>query len=159
MHIDRTNYRAGNKAIASVLLLYYHLIRDDGIPHDQTVYLDADDFDGFMFLNVTVDGAYQSEIDQDLLREGAIIYLLCDLGDLISEYGDTYLHHPLIQKLIMERQKGSFSAIPETNRIIDMLINYTESSDFEEYHQIQFKIYQKYVVNRLSQLTSKSNQT
>ena len=62
--------------MASVLLLYYHLIQENGFTNDQTVYIDTQDFDGFSFLDVKVDESYCVEIDELLLREGAIIFLI-----------------------------------------------------------------------------------
>ncbi len=47
MRIDELNYEYGNKAMSSVLLLYYHLVSSGGFSGDETVYLDQDSFDGY----------------------------------------------------------------------------------------------------------------
>ncbi len=49
MIIDSSNVAIGNRAMAAVLLLYYHLRAEGGVTHDQTVYLTALDFNGFDF--------------------------------------------------------------------------------------------------------------
>ena len=64
--IDGSNLKRGNAAMASILLLYYHLLEDGGFTHEQTIYLNDQDFDGFYFLEVKV-SQYQAEINQQLL--------------------------------------------------------------------------------------------
>ncbi len=59
MIIDETNYEIGNKAMASVLLLYYHLLDEGGITNDQTVYIDPNDFNGFDFINLELKADYE----------------------------------------------------------------------------------------------------
>ena len=51
MVIDKDNCHIGNKAMASVLLLYYHLIKEGGFTNDQTIYIDPDDFNGFKYID------------------------------------------------------------------------------------------------------------
>jgi hypothetical protein len=70
LDLDPQNPYAANGAMASVLLLYYHLLREGGITNDQTIYVNADDFDPFVYLNIKVPREL-SDIDQTLLREGA----------------------------------------------------------------------------------------
>ena len=82
--IGLDNCSAGNRAMASVLLLYFHLLREGGITNDQAVYIDADDFDPFAYASVEVAPELDPEIDQALLREGAVVFLLCDLYDVIG---------------------------------------------------------------------------
>lgn len=45
MEINSENCSVGNKAMANVLLLYFHILSEGGITNDQTVYLDTDFFD------------------------------------------------------------------------------------------------------------------
>ena len=148
MLIDDSNYHKGNKAMASVLLLYYHLIQENGFTNDQTVYIDTQSFDGFSFLDVKVDESYCVEIDELLLREGAIIFLICDLNDLISNCSGFYLLDKLMIKTIDAYEKGRLSAIPETADLIDLINTPTYNFDYKKYRKILEGIYQKYVLNK-----------
>lgn len=101
--------------MASVLLLYYHLMREGTLGCDCTVYIDPADFDGFSYLDVDVSDDYSPDIEQKLLREGAVVYLLCDLDDTLLEHGVDYLEADYTKRIIAEFDKGRMSCIPETN--------------------------------------------
>ena len=113
MLITSENCSQGNRAIASVLLLYYHLIREGGITHEQTVYLTQDDFDPFTYLTVEVSKNQRSEIDEALLREGAVICLLCELNDLVTDYEVDYLRQPFTQKILEALARSAGDSVPE----------------------------------------------
>ena len=100
MIINLNNVDKGNRAMASVLLLYYHLAQQKGFNHAETVYIDPNVFDGFSYLQVTIqeEANMSLGIDETLLREGAIIYLLCDLNDIICDYDEDYLKHKSTSK-------------------------------------------------------------
>lgn len=147
MIIDDTNYRKGYKAMAAVLLLYYHLLSDGGITNDQIVYVDLDDFDGFSYLNVVVDERWSPDINERLLREGAVIYLLCWFDDMLSDYSEGALYHPVAQKIISEFHAGNLSCIPEVKQLMHLFVDVPEEKwDFEAYGEALSNIYQKYVV-------------
>ena len=153
MIIDENNYQEGNKAMASVLLLYYHLIKEGGITNDQTVYIDTDDFDGFRFLDVKVNEDQVSlEIDQELLREGAVIFILCDLDDLLSERDETFMDEIDTGRIIQACKKGLFSFMPEVEQIVAMLVEHGYKYDFERYSELLAQVYQKYVLGRIKKL-------
>ena len=101
----------GNRAMASVLLLYYHLMREGGITNDQTVYIVSEDFNASDFVDVEVEDGL--EIDQKLIREGACLSLLCDLNDLIGEYGADYLSHPEVKELLRSLMSRGKETLPE----------------------------------------------
>jgi len=152
MRIDSTNnFTTGNRAMASVLLLYFHLLQERGITNDQTVYVNFDDFDAFAFLTVEV---YEqgSEIDQSLLREGAVIHLLCDLNDVVGEYENDFLAQPLIRRIIAANTEGKFAAIPEAIDIIEMVS--AGESQLKVYLLAERlkHVYQKYVLSRFRAL-------
>ena len=86
MLIDSKNAVQANRAMASVLLLYYHLLREGGLTHEQTVYVNLDDFDACEYLTAEVTKEQRNETDQQMLREGAAIYLLCELNDVVTDY-------------------------------------------------------------------------
>ncbi len=145
MIIDDTNYEIGNKAMASVLLLYYHLLREGGITNDQTVYIDHNDFDGFSLLNLEIEESQKADLDEELIKVGAIIYLICDLNDMITEYKDDYLKQPITIN-VLEALKGiEKDLIPEVTEMIS-LVSISESElNYAKYNDILQRIYTKYV--------------
>jgi hypothetical protein len=54
MIIDNTNYEIGNKAIASILLLYYHLLNEGGVTNAQALYTAPNGFSVYELLDVKV---------------------------------------------------------------------------------------------------------
>lgn len=137
--------------MASVLLLYFHLLREGGITNDQTVYVNVDDFDAFAFLKVEVSGQ-GTDIDQALLREGAVIHLLCDLNDVVGEYETDLLAQPLIRRIIAANTEGQLAAIPEAADIIEMVSAGELRLDVALLADRLKHVYQKYVLNRFRAL-------
>ncbi|WP_085902374.1 hypothetical protein [Kiloniella majae] len=154
MIINRDNCEIGNKAMSWVLLLYYHLIIENGFTNDQNVYIDPDEFNGYDFLDVKVDD--DLEIDQSLIREGAIIYLLCDLTDQIIDYEEDFIHHPLAKKVIEAYENQRLSAIPETLELFTYLNVSDGNINYEAYRKCLSRIYDCYVLSRFKQLVQKS---
>lgn len=152
MIIDSENYKTGNKALASVLLLYYHLIQEGGFTNDQTVCIDPDDFNGFNFLDVKVNGDLNLEIEEKLLREGAVIYLLCELNDMIQNYENDYLKQKTTKKIIAAQNQGKFSSIPETEKLFETLKWSEKKFDYETYNKHMSEIYKNYVVRRFRKM-------
>ncbi|NOK62028.1 MAG: hypothetical protein GFH27_549321n15 [Chloroflexi bacterium AL-W] len=152
MIIGEKNYFLGNLAMASILLLYYHIIRGGGISNNETVYIDTQ-FNPYDFLGVFVDETYQTDIDQQLIREEAIICLVCDLNDMISEYEDAYLEQLTAQRVFSAYTNGLLSALPEANELIE-LVSRGPSFDNGEYNSILGIIYSKYVVATFHKLAS-----
>ncbi len=147
MIIDNTNYEIGNKAMASVLLLYYHLLDEGGITNGQTVYLDPKDFNGFDYLGVEViENTNESlDLDEALIREGAIIYLLCDLDDIIGEYDEDFHSQPFTKKIIEALKNHENSPIPEVAALLKHVSVAESDFNYAAYNQILQSIYRKYV--------------
>ena len=143
---------AGNRAMASVLLLYFHLLREGGITNDQTVYIDADDFDPFAYASVEVDLQLEPEIDQALLREGAVVFLLCDLYDVIGEHGSTYLELPWTARAIACLSEFGSASVPEVGPIVEMVAAGASSLDHRLLQVRIAEVYQRYVVARMRAL-------
>lgn len=156
MRIDSTNYESGNKGMAAVLLLYYHLANCGGFTGDETVYIDPTIFDGFSFLDVEVKDGYEGEINQSLLRQGAIIFLLCDLNDLISQYQDNFLSFDLTKRILKLFEEGRLSAIPETKRLFDLFQKNEAEFNFDEFYSIMRQIFNLYVVEVFNGLARKN---
>ncbi|CCN37505.1 hypothetical protein VIBNISO65_1630003 [Vibrio nigripulchritudo SO65] len=145
MIIDEENYEIGNKAMASVLLLYYHLLSEGGITNDQTVYLDQDDFDGFSFLDIEIEEFQKTDLDERLIKEGAIVYLICELNDMIIEYEDSYLRQPLANKVIEALKKVEKELIPELSALLKLLSVPETELNYVAYKDILHRIYKNYV--------------
>lgn len=137
----------GNKAVASALLLYYHLAREGCFCGDETVYIDIDLFEGFRFLDVVVEDGYKPEINEDLLREAAIVYILCDLNDEVVEQEEYFLSSKITNQCIDAYKDGKFSAIPEVETIFSDLMSIKSESEFnfEKFSDVLSKVHAKYV--------------
>ena len=157
MFIGIANSMQGNKAIAAVLLLYYHLLREGGITHDQTIYVDPEDFNAFEYVKVEVDPDQRSEINQDLLRRGAVIALLCELNDMITEYEDDYLSQPFTTKIFEALGEEASEAVPEVPMIIETVRRSEVSLDYEALQSMLKGVFEKYVVREISALVSSSD--
>ncbi len=133
--------------MASVLLLYYHLLRDGGITNDQTVYIDPDDFNGIDFVGVEVreSPSFSFDLDEMLIQQGAIIYLLCDLNDIISEYEDDFYSQPQATEILAALKKHQKSPIPEIASLFELLPASEAELDYGEYQELLKAIYNKYV--------------
>jgi hypothetical protein len=156
MVIDRDNYTEGNKAMASVLLLYYQVITGGGIFADETVYVDPEDFEGFNYLDVKVKDGNELEISEKLLREGAVVYLLCDLNDMVSEFDEDYLDQILTQKIISAFENGLLSAVNGADNLVKLVRDSNYQLDYDKYRDLLDSIYEKYVVGNFRQLISKN---
>lgn len=147
MIFDSTKCDAGNKAMASVLLLYYHLLEEGGITNDQTVYLDPEYFNGFDFLgSKVVETEYESlDLDERLINEGAVIYLLCDLNDTLAEYDEDFKSHPSYKKIVASLTPYKSAPIPELEALLEQVAVGGKEFDYNTYNQILQDIYTKYV--------------
>ena len=154
MKIDKANYELGNKAMASVLLLYYHITSGGGFSGDETIFLDPSVFDGYSFLDVVVTDGYEVDIDQKLIREGAVIYLLCDLNDMLSEYEDDFLNQQITINILKAYREGKLSAISETDQLFALLNVPEQEFDFKSYIEIMHAIANKCIVGVFNELSS-----
>jgi hypothetical protein len=151
LRLDLQSSPIANRAVASVLLLYYHLLREGGITNDQTVYLNADDFDPFAYLNVEVANGL-SDVDQELLRQGAAIHLLCDLNDMVGEFESDYLKQPLVKKIIAALATADDVAIPEAATIANEIAAGELGLKHQELAVSLASVYERYVVGRFRAL-------
>lgn len=151
LHLDLQNCLLANRAVASVLLLYFHLLREGGITSDQTVYVNADDFDPFIYLTVEVSDQL-TDVDQTLLREGAIIHLLCDLADVVGEHEEDYLKQPLTRRILSACADGHFAPVPEAVVIANMVAAGESHLNPQHLQSRLVQVYERYVVNRFREL-------
>lgn len=147
MIIDDTNFEIGNKATASVLQLYYHLLDEGGITNDQTIYIDSNDFNGFDFLNFKINENtnVNLDLDEELIKEGAIIYLLCDLNDIICEYDEDFHSQSKTKKIIDVFNGLEQLSIPETELLINQISVREMEFNYSKYNEILQDIYKRYV--------------
>jgi hypothetical protein len=147
MLIADDNASQGNRAMAWVLLLYYHLLREGGFTHDQTVYVDAGEFNAFEYVAVQVAPGQQSEINQRLIRQGAVIYLLCELNDLVSEFEEDYLQHHYAQSLLRAlRSEPAKTAVPEVADIVQLASAGLAPGDHTALQGLLQNVFETYVV-------------
>jgi hypothetical protein len=147
MIIDNTNYEIGNKAMASILLLYYHLLDEGGITNDQTVYIDPNDFNPYELISTKVHSEKNEslDIDQTLIIEGSVIFLLCDLNDIIGEFDDNFHSHSLTKKILSVLQEHETNPIPEVSDLLKLVMVAETEFNFKQYNEILQAIYKKYV--------------
>ncbi|MCX4030341.1 hypothetical protein [Spartinivicinus marinus] len=154
MKIDDTNYMEGNKAVASGLLLFYHLATEGCFCGDETVYIEPELFEGFRYLDVVVEEAHNPEINENFLRIAAVIYVLCDLNDMITEHDDSFHSAEITKKTIEAFKDGRLTAIPETAEIFKLLESNETNFNFSTYSNILKVIYDKYVLGTFNQLAN-----
>lgn len=153
MKITIKNCQVGNKAMAWILLLYYHIINEGGITCDQTVYIDINEFDPYQFLDLKV-VENNLEIDEELIKEGTTIFFICEINDMVSQYdyNDDYKKLDYYLKIKKLFEDGKFSIIPETNKLFKLLDINKNGDKLSEYYIILKIIYEKYIFKRIKNL-------
>lgn len=152
MNIGDHNTTEGNNAVASALLLYYHLATEGCFCGDETVYIDPELFDGFRYLNVVVEDSHNPEINEKFLREAAIIFILCDLNDIITEHEESFHGAEFTKKAIAAFNNGKLSAIPEVQPIFKLLESDEANFNFSAYSDSLRIIYETYVLGSFDRL-------
>jgi len=147
MLIQLANSSVGNRAMASVLLLYYHLLKEGGFAHAVTAFVAPDEFNGFDFLDVRV--APNLGIDEKWLREGAVIYVLCELNDIVLEHDGSHLAMQFIQKIAGLFKDGKLAAIPECAAVMEQALADAHVLDSAAYQQALAVIFERYVAGRI----------
>ena len=142
MRVSIENVAVGNRAMASVLLLYYHLVREGGITNDQTVYIDPEMFNAKEFLTVEVED--DLEIDQRILREGACVALLCDLNDSVDE--EQFQLRAEVKEAFGLLLKWGGETMPEAVKIVDILSSGYSGIDHVEYRSCLRAVFENYVM-------------
>lgn len=93
------------------------------------------------------------EIDTVLLRQGALLYLLCELNDMISDYEADYLEQPRTQRILTAYQTTGCAAIPELAAVMRLVQQPLQTrDDYAQYHQLCDTIYRRYVVGSVERL-------
>lgn len=157
MFISSANSMQGNKAVAAVLLLYYHLLREGGINNEQTVYVDPDDFNAFEYVRVEVAPDQHSEIDQGLLRRGAVVALLCELNDMVTDYEADYLSQPFTQKIIDALSLEAVAAVPEVKTIVETVTQGKARVNYGVFQSMLQEVFEKYVVQEFKILAGSND--
>jgi hypothetical protein len=112
------------------------------VSNDQTVYIDRDDFDGFSFLDASVnENQMILDIDESLIRKGAVIYLLCELNDMVGEFEEDYLSQEYTKKVISSLSNRERKSIPEVDSIVSMVIAGENTLNYPEYNARLEEIY------------------
>ena len=152
LEINIDNCEIGNQAMAQVLLLYFHILAEKGITNDQTAYLDRDHFDPQALISVEVGDSVSMDIDQSLLREGAMIYWLCELNDVVGEYEDSFHSHPYFNMVQEQLKNQCASDFPELSDVLNSLACDESKVDFAQYQSSISLVVRKYVFERMQNL-------
>ncbi|NVJ98437.1 MAG: hypothetical protein HWE25_09810 [Alphaproteobacteria bacterium] len=136
MKISRENCELGFQATAAILLLYRELAHAGKIENDEGVYLQICNVDPFDCANIDIDDDLADEIDEEFIRCGGAVALLCELNDIISENEDDFLQHPLLGKILGTFRAGNVSRIEQISQIVE-LFNVSEMEfNFARFRQI-----------------------
>lgn len=147
--------QSGHRAIAWILLLYYHLLREDGITHDQTVYVDAEEFNAFESIALEVALDQQGEIDQQFIRRGAAIYLLCELNDMVTDYEADYLEQPFTQRVLNALASEAVrAAIADVSEIVKTVSRVQAPLDNAVFQSMLQEVFTTYVVQEFKTLAA-----
>jgi hypothetical protein len=159
MLIDDHNAYQGNQTMAWVLLLYYHLLREGGITHNQTVYVDSGQFNAFDYVAVSVAQNLENDIDQRLIRQGAVIYLLCELNDMVIDYETDYLEQPYTKRVLSAlSSESALAAVPEVSEILQVVSAVQATLDYSAFRSMLRQIFSTYVFHEFKALTSEARQ-
>jgi hypothetical protein len=147
------NTDQGNKAMASVLLLFYHLSEGGGFISSETVYIDPAVFNGFDYVDVSVTSQNRNEICEKLLREGAVIYLICELNDMISERDYECPKLSFTKDIVNLLKRKAIRIIPELAHLLRLFDDTEAGFDYKKYHSSLEIIFTKYVLATFKNLS------
>ena len=154
MSNEDPDYGALNLATAQVTLFYYYLLEEGGITNDQTVYLDPALFNPIEYLNL--DLPEDVDINQELLREGALMHLLCDLNDIVGQFEDDYLSQPKTGEILNALASCTW-AQPHLERLIELVRQpLSTPTDFRQYRAELDQLNLAYVVSRYQKMLIQS---
>ena len=130
--------------MGTVLFLYYKMIEEGGFLAGQSSYINHDDFNAYDFINVAVNelGNESLGIDGKLLRQGAVIALLCYVHNSISEEDLVPSENDVSIKLLV---KYGATIIPEISAYLSCVLTQDNDINYDLYNKILNAIYEKYV--------------
>ncbi|MBF7074442.1 hypothetical protein ISG33_13630 [Glaciecola sp. MH2013] len=138
--------------MASVLLLYYHLVEGGGFIGSEAVYIDPDHFNGVDYIDVSVESSNRNEICEELLRQGAVIYLLCNLNTMIGEFREERPDLNFTKKIVDMLKRKALFTIPELAPLLKLFDMAGPKFDYKKYYELLDIIFLKYVVGKFSEL-------
>jgi hypothetical protein len=84
MLIEISETQKGVDATAYFLCLFYTILRDGGISHDQTAFVHHS-IEIEKYIDVEVSDGARPDVDEAFLRQGAMVALICELHDAFVE--------------------------------------------------------------------------
>ena len=138
--------------MASLLLLYYRLALEGGFENGVINHVDITEFNLMEMLEVEVAEDCADYIDAYFLREGAAIFILCALHDMIAQYPKDFLSHELTQNIILQYRRGRFASVPESREIFKLLEKPEDKIDYDAYEKCLDDIFEQYVLRRFRAL-------
>ncbi|WP_445362175.1 hypothetical protein ACJJIQ_13570 [Microbulbifer sp. ANSA003] len=139
------HFEVGNRAMSSVLLLYYHMIDEGGFANGQTAYINYDDFNGYEYIKVklTEENGESLGINEHLLQQGATIWILCILHNHFTE--DDAYRPSRDNRLVKLLEEYGTRHIPEIYDYLNCILPPTTPFEFQIYSDVLTTIYEKYV--------------
>lgn len=141
-----------SQAMRDILFLYVEMAESyAGLGHA----VDTGTFDPYQYLDAEVDPSFESSfpVDIDVLRQGAVIAILCRLYDIWCEVED--LNDASTSALRVALAQGRFWRFPEVNQLLTEAFKRNPPFEDPWLHEVLKPIYRTYVANYFTTLGSK----
>ena len=91
-------------------------------------------------------------ISEDLLRKGALVYLVCELNDMVAEYEENYLSQEHTQKILQSLTQINSNDFPEIKELTEVVSLGENGLNYRKYESILVNIYKSYVYSRFKSI-------
>ena len=103
-------------------------------------------------VNATVSEDVSVDIDQALIRQGAMVYWVCEINDVVGEYDDSFHSHPYFTE-VFEKLKQHCSAVyPEVASLLGLLAVEEDCLNYQQYNSAIKAVFKKYVFERMQSI-------
>ncbi len=75
------------------------------------------------------------ELNEKLIKEGAVIYLICELNDMIVEYDENFLIQPHTKKIIEALKRQKEFIISEVSMLLKLVSVPEDTLNYNEYRK------------------------
>lgn len=160
MKIDWNNFELNQqttKVCKDIIWLYKDLLDEGGFTHNNIWQVGVVDS---AYLNIIISDNEDFKINEKLLRQGAFIYLVCELNDLLYEENYTLqTQQELTEKL------STVSFLNDEKKLIEVALEAMEkritiwdnNSSIKEFQHLSTYFYMTYVVKYFDELIKKNN--
>ncbi len=153
MIIDESTYDKGLNAMMYATFFYYQLLAEGSFSCGQTSYWLWEDYTCWELLDITLNEPVNVSfgIDENFLREAAVVYILCMLANTIYELDEDEFLRNADSTINTLKTKGLI-LIPEVSRLLDCLPPVADKIILDKYRYIMNEIFNKYVRGRFARL-------